>query len=98
MLWKGEGICGRMAWLEVAPTITGGCTNPSKGRFLHPEQNRAITLREAALLQSFPPEYLFSLASGKEGASLMIGNAFPPGLATPHAKKIIEALTNANTN
>jgi DNA (cytosine-5)-methyltransferase 1 len=44
-------IYGRMKWDEVAPTITGGCINPSKGRFLHPTQDRAITLREAALLQ-----------------------------------------------
>jgi DNA (cytosine-5)-methyltransferase 1 len=52
-------IYGRMCWDEPAPTITSGCTNPSKGRFLHPEENRAITLREAALLQGFPCEYWF---------------------------------------
>src|SRR5690606_12010561 len=52
-----KDVYGRMAWDDVAPTITGGCVNPSKGRFLHPTQNRAITLREAALLQSFPPNY-----------------------------------------
>ena len=51
-------VYGRMAWDDVAPTITGGCVNPSKGRFLHPTKNRAITLREAALLQTFPPTYI----------------------------------------
>lgn len=71
-------VYGRMAWKDVAPTITGGCTNPSKGRFIHPEQNRAITLREAALLQTFPPKYRFSMAGGKDVAALMIGNALPP--------------------
>ena len=47
-------VYGRMAWDEVSPTITSGCTNPSKGRFIHPEQDRAITPREAALLQGSP--------------------------------------------
>lgn len=46
-----KDIYGRMAWDKVAPTITGGCVNPSKGRFLHPAEHRAITLREAAVLQ-----------------------------------------------
>jgi len=71
-------VYGRMSWSDVAPTITGGCCNPSKGRFLHPEDNRAITLREAALLQTFPKKYKFSGGRGKEGISLMIGNALPP--------------------
>jgi DNA (cytosine-5)-methyltransferase 1 len=42
-------VYGRMAWDRPSPTITGGCNNPSKGRFLHPEEDRVITLREAAL-------------------------------------------------
>lgn len=71
-------VYGRMAWKNVAPTITSGCTNPSKGRFIHPEENRAITLREAALLQTFPKNYKFSIARGKEAIALMIGNALPP--------------------
>jgi DNA (cytosine-5)-methyltransferase 1 len=71
-------VYGRMNWDDVAPTITGGCHNPSKGRFLHPEENRAITLREAALLQTFPSDYYFSLKRGKDSVALMIGNALPP--------------------
>jgi DNA (cytosine-5)-methyltransferase 1 len=78
-------VYGRMAWEEVAPTITGGCTNPSKGRFIHPEQNRAITLREAALLQTFPPQYRFSNLRGKDAVALMIGNALPPEFIRRHA-------------
>jgi DNA (cytosine-5)-methyltransferase 1 len=73
-------VYGRMAWDDVAPTITAGCTNPSKGRFLHPEQDRAISLREAALLQSFPPRYHISLARGKHAAAGLIGNALPPAM------------------
>lgn len=82
-----KDVYGRMAWKDVAPTITGGCTNPSKGRFIHPEQDRAITLREAALLQSFPKGYKFSLRKGKDFAALMIGNALPPDLIFVHAKQ-----------
>ena len=58
-----KDVYGRMAWDKVAPTITSGCTNPSKGRFLHPKENRAITLREAALLQTFPKRYYFGTIS-----------------------------------
>ena len=82
-------VYGRMAWDDVAPTITGGCFNPSKGRFLHPEQNRAITLREAALLQGFPPNYFISLGRGKSHAATLIGNAFPPAFAKHHASLLV---------
>lgn len=73
-----EDVYGRMKWDDVAPTITGGCLSPSKGRFLHPKYNRAITLREAALLQSFPRDYKISLDQGKHKAAALIGNALPP--------------------
>ena len=81
-------VYGRMAWRKEAPTITGGCINPSKGRFLHPEQNRAITLREAAILQGFPKSYEFDLSRGRYPAAQMIGNAFPPKFAEHHARAI----------
>ncbi len=87
-----KDVYGRMKWDDVAPTITSGCTNPSKGRFLHPEENRAITLREAALLQSFPPDYSFSLNQGKGNAAVMIGNALPPEMVRRHAVKVVEYL------
>lgn len=85
-------IYGRMAWDEVAPTITSGCINPSKGRFLHPRQHRAITLREAALLQTFPANYYISLSRGKYPAAEMIGNALPPKFIRAHAKEIAKYL------
>lgn len=88
-------IYGRMAWNKPAPTITGGCFNPSKGRFLHPVQDRAITLREAAILQSFPRRYRFPVNKGKESMALMIGNALPPAFIQRHASKIVEALRGA---
>lgn len=78
-------VYGRMSWKKVSPTITGGCTSPSKGRFIHPEFDRAITLREAALLQTFPKNYKFSLARGKDFVALMVGNALPPTFIKKHA-------------
>lgn len=84
-----KDVYGRMAWGSVAPTITGGCVNPSKGRFLHPRANRAITLREAAVLQSFPKDYFFSLEKGKFAVAVMIGNALPPEFIRRHARKIL---------
>lgn len=84
-----KDVYGRMAWDEVSPTITGGCINPSKGRFLHPSEDRAITLREAALLQTFPPDYKFSLARGTYYAAAMIGNALPPMLIRRLANPIV---------
>jgi DNA (cytosine-5)-methyltransferase 1 len=85
-------VYGRMAWDCVAPTITSGCTNPSKGRFIHPSQHRAITLREAALLQTFPTRYRISLSRGKEGAALLIGNAFPPAMIRTFAAQLRKQL------
>ena len=87
-----KDVYGRMAWNDVAPTITGGCFNPSKGRFLHPEENRAITLREAALLQGFPPKYKFPITNNKSAIALMIGNALPPPFIKAHAQSIKQAL------
>jgi len=86
-------VYGRMAWDDIAPTITGGCINPSKGRFLHPSQCRAITLREAAIIQSFPSDYYFSLDEGKYRAAELIGNAFPPLFARSLAVEIRRSLT-----
>lgn len=83
-----KDIYGRMAWKKPAPTITGGCINPSKGRFLHPRQHRAITLREASLLQGFPKNYRFDLSKGRFQVAQLIGNAFPPTFAERHARVI----------
>lgn len=81
-------VYGRMKWDDVAPTITSGCFNPSKGRFLHPVENRCITLREASLLQTFPENYRFDPSAGKERTALMIGNALPPRFIALHARAL----------
>ncbi|WP_265587678.1 DNA cytosine methyltransferase [Sphingomicrobium arenosum] len=87
-----KDVYGRMAWDKPAPTITGGCINPSRGRFLHPEQDRAITLREAAILQGFPASYAFSAKRGRYPIAQMIGNAFPPSFAKLHAARLLQSL------
>lgn len=71
-------VYGRLRWDDYSTTITGGCLNPSKGRFLHPEQDRNISAREAAMLQSFPRDYKFPIDIPKTNLALMIGNALPP--------------------
>jgi len=82
-------VYGRMAWDKPAPTITSGCTNPSRGRFLHPVEDRALSLREAALLQSFPRRYRFPTEFGQEALSLLVGNALPPEFIRRHAASLI---------
>lgn len=86
-------VYGRMRWDAPAPTITSGCVNPSKGRFLHPTEDRAITLREASLLQGFPVDYVFFPRHGKEAIAAMIGNALPPPFIAAHAAAIRRALS-----
>jgi len=91
---KSDGfkdIYGRMAWDKPAPTITTGCFNPSKGRFLHPVANRAISMREAALLQSFPRNYKFPAEMGKVRLATMIGNALPPEFIRRHASALTKS-------
>lgn len=85
-------VYGRMKWDDVSPTITSGCNNPSKGRFIHPDEDRPITLREAALLQGFPGDYRFNISHGTEAIALMIGNALPPAFIAAHGKAMAEGL------
>ncbi|WP_318356278.1 DNA cytosine methyltransferase [Enterobacter sp.] len=78
---KGYGsVYGRMSWDKPSPTITTLCYGFGNGRFGHPEQNRAISLREAALLQTFPMDYSFFEDGSKfimRNIGKMIGNAVP---------------------
>lgn len=91
-------VYGRMSWDDVAPTITSGCSNPSKGRFVHPVRDRAISLREAALLQGFPKKYRFDVSAGKERLALMIGNALPPPFIAAHARKLRQAVLDISND
>lgn len=82
-------VYSRMAWDQPSPTITSGCHNPSKGRFIHPERDSAISLREAAILQGFPRTYHFLPSHGKEAIALMVGNALPPPFISIHARELL---------
>jgi len=86
-------VYGRMKWDDISPTITSGCNNPSKGRFIHPDEDRPITLREAALLQGFPMDYRFNVLHGKESIALMIGNALPPPFIAAHSRAMARGLS-----
>ncbi|PTT23729.1 DNA cytosine methyltransferase, partial [Aeromonas sp. HMWF017] len=85
-------VYGRMKWDDVAPTLTTGCTDITRGRFAHPEQNRGMTLREAARLQSFPDSYIFLGNAGQ--IATQIGNAVPPAMMQTIAVTLITALNN----
>jgi DNA (cytosine-5)-methyltransferase 1 len=82
-------VYGRMHWDRPAPTITGGFVNPSKGRFLHPEEDRTVTIREAMLLQSFPADYFVDLSRGKYAAAELVGNAVPPEFVRRQAAALL---------
>lgn len=73
-------VYGRMAWDKPAPTITTRFISLSNGRFGHPEENRAISIREGATLQTFPTTYHFH-AESIATLARQIGNAVPPALA-----------------
>lgn len=73
-------VYGRMAWSKPSPTITTRFIYTSTGRYSHPEQDRGISLREGATLQSFPLNYNF-YSTNKGAIATMIGNAVPPKLA-----------------
>ncbi len=91
-------IYGRLRWDDYSSTITGGCLNPSKGRFLHPQQNRVITPREAALLQSFPINYQFPCDIPKQALALLIGNALPPKFSYHQSRNIASHIIKFSEN
>lgn len=81
-------VYGRLRWDSYSTTITGGCLNPSKGRFLHPVYDRCISAREASMLQTFPIDYKFPTDVAKTKIALMIGNALPPHFCKIQADNI----------
>lgn len=89
-------IYGRMYWDKPAPTITTRYHSLSNGRFGHPEQDRAISLREGATLQTFPIEYVFK-ANSIADISRIVGNAVPPELARRIGESLIAAVAETST-
>lgn len=81
-------VYGRMHWEGPAKTLTTKCTSLSNGRYGHPFQDRAISVREAAALQTFPDSFIFE--GSLQSMTRQVGNAVPPLLAQRFGEKIIE--------
>lgn len=75
-----QDVYGRLSWDKPSITITTNARNPASGRYVHPDQNRGLSIREAALLQSFPKDFIFE--GNLSNAFTQIGNAVPPKLST----------------
>ena len=85
-------VYGRIWWDRIAPTLTGRCNSLSNGRFGHPEQHRAISLREAASLQTFPDHYVFY--GPHSHVARHIGNAVPVLLAEALGRHVLAIHTD----
>lgn len=85
-----EDVYGRLAWDRPAVTITNYARNPASGRFGHPEQDRGLSVREAALLQAFPRVYSF--VGSLDPSFRQIGNAVPPAFAASLACAVLGEL------
>ncbi|MFZ6711607.1 DNA cytosine methyltransferase [Undibacterium sp. TC9W] len=88
-----SSVYGRMVWDSPAPTMTTLCYGIGNGRFGHPEQDRAISLREAAIFQTFPKNYKFLDPDQKMSTKTigrLIGNAVPVRLGQVIGKSIVE--------
>ena len=88
-----EDVYGRMYWDKPAPTITTKFNSISNGRFGHPEEDRAISIREGATLQTFPKDYVF-LGTSLSSIARQIGNAVPPEMARRIGSHLISLITN----
>lgn len=86
----GTDLFGRLWWDKPSVTIRTEFFKPEKGRYLHPDQDRPITHREAARIQSFPDSFIFR--GSKTEIAKQIGNAVPPLLAKAIAKEVIQSL------
>lgn len=86
-----EDVYGRLWWDRPAITITAHARNPASGRYVHPEQDRGLSVREAALLQSFPKDYSFE--GTLDACFRQIGNAVPPAFSAALAAHILTQLT-----
>jgi DNA (cytosine-5)-methyltransferase 1 len=94
-------VYGRMEWDKPAPTITTQCYGFGNGRFGHPEQDRAISLREAAILQGFPKSYKLVPPRKEVHIKLvgrLIGNAVPIDLGRAIAKSIARHIDERNVS
>lgn len=92
-----KDVYGRIRLAQPGPTITTGCFNPSKGRFLHPWLNHGITVRHAARLQTFPDDFVF--VGGMTSQGKQVGNAVPVALGVQllqHLRSFLETQQTSN--
>lgn len=75
-----KSMYGRLRWDQPAQTITSGFTSIGQGRYMHPDQMRALTVHEAARIQGFPDYFDFSAVAHRAALTTMVGNAVPPQL------------------
>lgn len=87
-------VYGRLAWDRPAVTITARCRTPSCGRFVHPEQDRGLSVREAALLQGFPPDFVFT--GPFDDKFKQVGNAVSPIFSSWLAGHVLALLEGRN--
>jgi DNA (cytosine-5)-methyltransferase 1 len=85
-----DDVYGRLWWDRPAVTVTAYARNPASGRFLHPTQNRGLSVREAALLQGFPAHYQFF--GSFDSRFIQVGNSVPPSVAAYFAAHILAEL------
>ena len=83
-------VYGRLKWDAPAPALTTRCISYSNGRFGHPEQDRAISVREAASLQTFPGEFI--LTGNLNSQARQVGNAVPTMLAQTFGEHVMKRL------
>lgn len=88
-----SNVYGRMEWGKVSPTITGGCTTLSRGRYGHPTEERTISVREAATLQTFPRDYIIDTNSMDKACNI-IGNALPCEFAYKLSRQCYDKLSS----
>lgn len=95
-----SAVYGRMCWDDVAPTLTTQFTRYGTGRYGHPTQNRALSLREGAILQSFPRDYKFTenINYDKTKVAKHIGNAVPVKLGEVIGESIKQHLIKLDIN
>lgn len=90
-----RNVYGRLSWNSVSSTITSGCTTPCMGRFGHPKKDRTISIREAALIQTFPMNYKFK-TEYMDVACDLVGNALPFKFARTVSKTCYDILNSIN--
>lgn len=93
-----KSMYGRLRWDQPAQTITSGYGSIGQGRYMHPDQPRALTAHEAARIQGFPDYFDFSACPNRSALATMIGNAVPPQLGAAILSQVLRATEDATAS